>query len=269
VVSARGPNLDGSFTTLPGERTIRLRAEVGAPPDAGWIRWEFAPPPGADVRPALPPGLAFGPDATTDMPAQSASRWRLPHGAPLSARALAVQVTAALPDLPDQPGLRDSTVVRQREVDVLRQEYVDFGLSVPTAAEVRAPADVAGTTRFSWAQLNQGDYNAAVLTPRLLAGLNAMDALSGRTLVPTSVFRNPAHHRFHIRVSGGFATAQKSQHQYGTAVDVSTGRDLRTWHRLYSWAKQLGACAEPLEIATVNHVHADWRPEAPDCPKGW
>lgn len=269
VVAARGPNKDGSFTTVRGERTVTLTADALPSESAPQVRWTVSAAPAAGVLPAVATPLASGASAAADVPAQSAARWRLPHGAPLSARALAFYAVAELPGDLWQSALRDSVVVQQREVDVLRQEYADFGIPVPAASDVREAGDVAGATRFSWGQLNQGDYKVAVLSPRLIAGLNAFDALSGRTLVVTSVFRNPAHHRYHVSVSGGFATALRSEHQYGNAVDVSTGRDKARWDELHAWAKQLGACAEPLRIATVNHVHADWRPAAPVCPPGW
>ena len=152
---------------------------------------------------------------------------------------------------------------------MLRQEYVDFGIPVPTPGDIRTPASVAGTTRFGWSDLNKGDYNVAVLTPVLLAKLNALDATAGGTLSLSSVFRNPAHHRFHVSVSGGAATALLSQHQYGTAVDIRTYRNTANWHRLRDLAKDADACAEPLNISTTDHVHADWRVGAPNCPKGW
>ena len=140
---------------------------------------------------------------------------------------------------------------------------------MPTAGDVRTPGEVAGLTRFAWAQLNQGDYGMAVLTAVLLRKLEEVATRAGGTLSISSVFRNPAHHRFHVNVSGGFATALLSQHQYGTAVDIRTFRVREQWARLRDYVKAAGACADPIGISTTDHVHADWRPSAPKCPPGW
>ncbi len=270
ILWARGPNVEGSFTTLAGERTLAFAAEAVPAPLAPSVTWSVVDDPGDAVRAVAPSGSApAGTSSSLDVSRQTTERWRLPHGAPLSARALAFRVVAELPASGGRRAARDSIVVRQREVDVLRQEYADFGIVVPSARDVVTPADVAGRTRFAWSQLNQGDYGVAVITPVLLAGLEAVSAQSDQPLALTSVFRNPAHHRFHINVSGGSAKALLSQHQYGTAVDIRTHRNLDTWHRLRNIAKSAGACAEPLTISTSDHVHADWRTGAPICPKGW
>lgn len=268
ILAARGPNAEGSFTTLVAERTLGLSASATPGHLAPSVTWTVGDDPG-DAAPATPPvgPLPNGPAASVDVPRQGTARWRAPHGAPLSARALAFRIVAALPA--GGARARDSVTVRQREVDVLRQEYVDFGIPVPNAGDVRTPAQVAGLTRFTWSQLNQGDYGPAVLTSVLLQKLEAVATAAGSSLSLSSVFRNPAHHRFHVNVSGGFATALLSQHQYGTAVDIRTFKVRATWARLRDYAKSAGACAEPLSISTTDHVHADWRPSAPRCPPGW
>ena len=270
VAWARGPNAEGSFTTLATERALAFAAEVAPDRLAPTVTWSVVDDPGDAARSVVPAGAPpMGATSGLDVPRQPADRWRLPHGASLSARALAFRVVAELPGYGGRPATRDSAVVRQREIDVLRQEYVDFGIPVPAARDVRTAADVAGQTRFAWGQLNQGDYGVAVITPVLVAGLNTLATQWDEPLSLSSVFRNPAHHRFHISVSGGSAKALLSQHQYGTAVDIRTYRNTDTWHRLRNFAKSAGACAEPLDISTSDHVHADWRASAPVCPRGW
>ncbi len=270
IVSARGPNPEGSFTTLRAERTLGFGAEATPGQLAPSVTWAVLDDPADAARaaaPTTPP--PNGTQSAADVPQQTTVRWRLPHGSPLSARALAFKVVAELPAEAGRPAVRDSAVVRQREVDVLRQEYVDFGIPVPEANHVRKPSEIVGLTRFNWSDLNKGDYGVAVLTPALLAKLNELDAGARGTLSLSSVFRNPAHHRFHVSVSGGAATALLSQHQYGTAVDIRTYRNASTWSRLRDLAKRANACAEPRNISTTDHVHADWRTGAPNCPKGW
>lgn len=270
VLSARGPNPEGSFTTLTGERTLTLTAEVAPSGLSPTVTWSVVDDP-SDALQANAFGMSApnGAQSAADVPRQTATRWRLPHGSPLSARALAFRVVAELPADGTHPMLRDSVVVRQREVDVLRQEYADFGIPVPAARDAKTSAEVAGLTRFGWSDLNKGDYGVAVLTPVLLSKLGELDAKAGGTLSLSSVFRNPAHHRYHISVSGGSATASLSQHQYGTAVDIRTYRNAKNWAHLRDLAKTAGACAEPLKISTTDHVHADWRTGAPKCPPGW
>lgn len=270
IVSARGPNPEGSFTTLRGERTLGFVAEATPGQSAPSLTWAVMDDPADAAQAAAPTTpLPRGTQAAADVPQQTAARWRLPHGSPLSARALAFKVVAELPAEAGRPAARDSAVVRQREVDVLRQEYVDFGIPVPAPSDVRSPTNLAGLTRFGWSDLNKGDYGVAVLTPVLLAKLNELDASARGTLSLSSVFRNPAHHRFHVSVSGGAPTALLSQHQYGTAVDIRTYRVRARWGVLRDMAKAAGACAEPLGISTTDHVHADWRTGAPKCPPGW
>ncbi len=269
ITTAQGPNPARSFTTRRGERTLTLAADVRPAGLAGSVSWTVTDDPSdrvASVAPAAPPN---GTPAAVEVPAQPAARWRLPHGTSWADKALAFRVVAEAPSFFGPAPMRDAATVRQREVDVLRQEYVDFGIPVPAPDDVRSPADLVGLTRFAWSELNQGDYGVAVLAPVLLTKLGEMERAAGRALVLNSVFRNPAHHRFHMSVSGGGRAAQLSQHQYGTAVDVATSRDRRTWDNLRAAAKSVGACAEPLNISTVNHVHADWRSGAPQCPKGW
>lgn len=270
IVTAQGPNPERSFTTRTGERTLTLAADTRPSMLAGMVTWTIVDDPADRVHsaasPVAPPN---GPTATVDVPSQTTERWRLPHGAPWTDKALAFKVVAEAPGAGGGTPLRDSVVVRQRELDVLRQEYVDFKIPVPGAGDVKTAADVAGLTRFAWSELNQGDYGKAVLTSLLLNKLGEVEADAQYRLTLNSVFRNPAHQRHHIDVSGGGSPAPVSQHQYGTAVDFHTPRNVRVWADLRDVVKRAGACAEPLRISTLNHVHADWRPGAPQCPANW
>lgn len=269
IVVATGPNPQRSFTTRSGERTLALAAQVRPAALAGQTTWTVVDDPTDVVASAAPTTAPTpGPSSAVDVPAQSTDRWHQPHGTAWTKKALAFKVTAEASAF-GLPPLRDSAVVRQREADVLRQEYLDFDIPVPAASDLKTAADVAGLTRFSWPQLNQGDYSTAVLTSTVLAKLNEIDVVTGYAMRLTSVFRNPAHQRFHIDVSGGGPPAPHSQHQYGTAFDVATFRNLVTWNRFQKAAKAAGACTEPLKISTLNHVHADWRAGAPACPAGW
>lgn len=266
ILAAGGSNPERSFTTQAGERTLTLSADVAPAALAGVVTWAVVDEPTDRVQSVAPlTRPPNGSSSNVDLPSQTTARWERPHGTAWTDKALAFKVMAEAPNLSGGPPLRDSAVVRQRELDVLRQEYVDFKIPVPAAADVRTAADVAGATRFSWAELNQGDYRLAVLTPRLLQKLPELQAMTSYALRLNSVFRNPAHQRFHIK--GGTATL--SPHQYGTAVDLATYNDRTRWDALKDVSKRAGACVEPLKMSKLHHVHADWRPSAPVCPEGW
>ena len=112
-------------------------------------------------------------------------------------------------------------------------------------------------------------YNVGYLSGDLIKNLPALRDSLGKPVVLTSGFRNPVHQRWHIQVSGGGTPSPTSTHQQGKAVDIRTGSDSSVWRRITKTASFLGACIEPIEASTVDHVHAEWTGGRSTCKPGW
>lgn len=116
---------------------------------------------------------------------------------------------------------------------------------------------------FTFAEFtNQSYHSWAVITDRLRIGANATRAAYGKPLIISNGYRCPDK-QHDVKPNEWFAGGR---HMHGDAVDFETGNDLATWQAIKAAAKSAGACVEPLESSTKNHVHADWRPV---CPNGW
>lgn len=153
--------------------------------------------------------------------------------------------------------LRESTVT---ELDRLRNEYVERKIPVPKRIEF---TQTKSSKKFSFSKLNMGSYTWAVLTDNLLGNIDAIAGDMENENYPVqlnSVYRNP----FHPDSSG------RSQHQYGTAVDIqvfdfdksdSGGlRDDEDWKLLRAITdKYSPSYTEPLSQSGPGHVHVDWR----------
>ncbi len=140
--------------------------------------------------------------------------------------------------------------------DRIIQEYINFRVSLrPTCASFTRTKRSAN---FSFAELNGSDYPFAILTDRLLNGLENVRRRNGnRPLGLTSGYRNPARNR---RVGG----ASQSRHMYGDAADI--GSNATTFDPLRRAGKGSGACCEPKSLSGTGHVHVDYRGA---CPPGW
>lgn len=154
--------------------------------------------------------------------------------------------------------MNETKVSQISELDRLRNEYVEKRIPTPAPS---AFTQSARSQRFSFSELNNGPYSWAILTDRLLTNLDLlaeeMDR-AGYRIQLNSVYRNPNH-----RVSSG-----RSQHQYGTAVDIqvfdfdqSGGiRNDADWILLRNITDQLSpSYTEPLTQSGPGHVHVDWR----------
>ena len=136
------------------------------------------------------------------------------------------------------------------------QEYRNYGVSfIPSCASFTRTKRSA---HFSFAELNTGDFLWAIITDRLLNGLENVRSRNGsRPLILTSAYRNPSRNR---RVGG----APQSRHMFGDAADISSNAS--TFDRLRSAGKGSGACCEPKSLSGTGHVHVDYRG---GCPAGW
>lgn len=267
VLSARGPNAGGSFTSAAGENQLALEARVtGVPPDTP-IRWSLVDDPSDQVSSTPPSPFNGGPTATATIPAQSLSRWNgITHRAPLNRKALRYLVRASVTVGASTVTSAD-VVVGQAERDALRQEYLDYQMPLPNAAWITSA--LAPGSPFSFDELNQGEYaNLAVIDPQLILNLTSLKNDAGYAFSFSSCFRDPIHHRQHITVSGGGTPVPRSNHQYGVAADIRTFMDRTRFRALRVKAWDLGACVEPPRISTYDHLHVDWRPPA-DCLGDW
>ena len=174
----------------------------------------------------------------------------------------------SFPDTPYQSGpifdemrklvSNERTVSTITELDRLRNEYFEKKIPVPKPAEF---TQSKGSSKFAFSELNMGSYSWAVLADALLRNIDtiASDMQSKKYPVQlNSVYRNPSH-----PLSSG-----RSQHQYGTAVDIqvfdfnSTGgvRDEEDWKLLREVTdKYSPSYTEPLAQSGPGHVHVDWR----------
>lgn len=265
VDHAAGPHADGSFVAQAGSNVVTLTARVTPDSLTPQIVWEIVDDPTDAVASVVPSEAPRGATTSFVVTAPDPDRWRgIGHPGTLSQKSLSYQVRATV--TADAVTARsDAVTVRQNEFDTLQQEYEDYGVDQPSDGAARSNASVGSV---SWSQLNQGDYRIAFVEARLLDALSQLQAATPFTITLSSGYRNPVHQRFHITPSGGGLIAPYSIHQSGLAVDVNTGSILVVWNQLHRLAWSLGACVEPIEKSTVDHVHADWRPLS-QCAPSW
>ena len=177
---------------------------------------------------------------------------------------------ASIPDSSHKPGSifdemkrmiseeREASVIT--ELDRLRNEYVDKKIPVPKPAEF---TQSKSSSKFQFDQLNMGSYGWAVLTDVLLRNIDSIASDMESEKYPVklnSVYRNPSH-----PLSSG-----RSQHQYGTAVDIQVFdfdksdakrvRDEEDWKLLRTVTDMYSpSYTEPLSQSGPGHVHVDWR----------
>lgn len=227
----------------------------------------------------------------TPGPGVNPGRWpiagRVAHGpltpaqkvADLRKKALGYRITAMVSSggqtIRSQP-----VVVRQDEIDTVREEYVEFG-----QRRVLARSEF-GT--FGPPERNlTGDYTVWPSGARLVEKLPIMQELAirrfGRPITVMNGYRNPVHHFLHA-----LAEAMNSQHLYGLATDWEivkpearpAGFSVRQYFdEIYqlSRAPTVGGCWEPdttiirsssrdITRRSLNHAHTDWRDI---CPPHW
>ncbi|MBI2407608.1 MAG: hypothetical protein HYV19_04830 [Gemmatimonadetes bacterium] len=281
ISSAGGPNPNGSFLVRSPEDRIRLEAEVTPASLAPLVMWEVVDDPGDQVS-SIPPGaVANGARSEFDVPAANIkrSRWpskltdALPLSDKLALKSLAFRITAKVSYRGSE--IRSTpVVVKQDEIDTIREEYVEFGQrSVISRAELGQRGD---------ARRNSGaDYSSWAATDRLLSKMPTMQALALQQLrqeiVVTSGYRNPVHQLVHIE-----ATAVNSPHLSGAATDwrILTGRPQGFSAQQYfdaikrlTFDPRVNGCFEPAgtiiaqsHTHSLDHAHTDWPAR---CSPGW
>lgn len=281
IIGAGGPNPNGSFIVRSPENRIRLEAEVVPASLASQVTWEVEDAPGDQVS-AIPPS-AIVPGATSSFVVPDAninrSRWpdkltdALPLADKLALKSLAFRVTAKI-SYPGGEIRSASVVVKQDELDTIREEYVEFGQrSVISRADLGRRGD---------ARRNAGaDYGAWAAADRLLSQMPKMQALAfeqfRQEVVVTSGYRNPVHQLVHIR-----ARAVNSPHLTGFATDwrILTGRPQGFSIQQYfdalkrlTFDTRVNGCFEPAAVIidqspthTLDHAHTDWPAR---CSAGW
>ena len=275
IFKARGPNAGGSFTTRSGENKLSLAAGVTPTTLAPTIQWEIVDDPADAVVTFEPNGVTptFGSNVEAFVPAQDAGRWAaVPHPGSLNQKSLALRVRAAV----DATGtlVRSApAIVRQDEIDTIREEYIELGVA----------QGVPGRGQFGASTTNKGDYTVAVINP----GFNSLFAtlqiaLQPLSLVVNSGYRNPVHNAYHVDKGKGSGAVSDSWHQYGCGDDIQTfpilpdfptAAELAAaqsyWDAVADEALSLGFEVEPRDydpqnphsFSGVGHVHIELR-----CP---
>ncbi|MEP6730308.1 MAG: hypothetical protein ABJE10_06710 [bacterium] len=288
IVSAKGPNGVGSFLTedLEGrqndpENRIKLIARVTPAALASQVRWIVEDLPGDHVITVAPSAPLVGESTSFLVPVanqgRTAARWPGDHTTSLAitSKRLAYRVTATVVSGGTTYRSKPDSVV-QDSLDVLRQEYVDWD------KRQKATITRAILSNLGDARRNSGDYVVWPSSPRLTAGMAALQTLAMTTLhqelFVTGGFRNPVHH--HLHGGGGAHPAPESAHLYGDATDFRitdppprmTRSRYFTRIRDLAWDSTVGGCFEPASVITANgtqsldHAHVDWRTP---CSSGW
>jgi hypothetical protein len=142
------------------------------------------------------------------------------------------------------------------ELDRLREEYRSKPIPVPLPD---AFTQSKHSRRFSFSQLNTGDYSWALLRDILLGKLDdlgdRMDGLHYKIQL-NSIYRNPRKPQKPL-----------SRHQYGDAADIQVfdfngdgAVDAEDWESLRAVTDGLQpSYTEPMKDSGVGHVHVDWR----------
>jgi hypothetical protein len=265
IVQAHGPNPGRSFTFARAERTITLQAAVNPEEPSPDVTWEVVDAPGDRVN-SIPPAQAPTGVATSFvLPKHGRGRWPTDHPGDDDRKPLKYQVTAVWTKDGETHRSEPVTIV-QDEIDTIREEYYEFGLTalgrhIPTRKEfVASPMVRIGA--------NNGDYPYAVLEPTFMDKLVELDALWPGAWQLNTIYRNPNHN-----LNGHISTKNKSKpspvtwHMWGCATDLQTfptdesDRQYAFWHALNDLAVERGWDTEDLAHAKVGHVHVEL-----DCP---
>jgi hypothetical protein len=120
--------------------------------------------------------------------------------------------------------------------------------------------NTARSPKYTFSQLNTGDYGWALITQALVSGygtpgLDTWVSLLGGSRHITSGFRNPRH-------NAGVGGIWNSRHMYGDAVDLQNVSQTRNeYDTLAAAAHVAGALYIELPNGPCRMlcVHADWR----------
>jgi len=275
IVRAGGPN-GGSFIVRDPENVIRLDARVTPADLAPNVEWEVVDAPDDQVYTISPDAVPRGASTSFVVPAtnRNEGRWPRAHPGTLSQKSLAYQITAKLT-------YRGTTIrsvpvlVRQDEIDTIREEYVEFGQErVLALGELRRDGDANRNLTADYALWPSGAL--------LLAKMPIIQQLAmrrfGRSITVISGYRNPVHHFLHLNPP---ARAVNSPHLYGLATDWDilraserpAGLNYLQWfneiHRM-TRDPSVDGCWEPEQYlrdhegGSLTHAHTDWRRPCPD-----
>ena len=274
IFRAQGPNAGGSFTSRPGENRLSLGAGVTPASLAPTIQWEIVDDPTDAVTTFEPNGVTppFGSNVEALIPPQDAGRWAaVPHPGSLNQKSLALRVTAAV-DASRTLVRSAPAIVRQDEIDTIREEYIELGVA----------QGVPGRGQFGVSATNTGDYTVAVINGDFNSLFVALQlALQPLSLQVNSGYRNPVHNAYHVGKASG--AVSDSWHQYGCAADIQTVPILPVfptaaqlaaaqsyWDAVADQALSLGFTVEPRDpdpqhadasFSGVGHVHIEL-----ECP---
>jgi hypothetical protein len=281
IISAAGPNPGGSFIVRAPENIIQLRAEISDRSLESVVQWEITDDP-TDLLTSRPPAsVPPGINSSFAVPSSNIRQDRWPsrivdHAAVgpdrLGRKSLAFRIVAKV-DFQGQTIRSEPVVVRQDEIDTLREEYVEWGQAqVPPRAQI-------GTQGA--ASRNTGDYTVWPANPLLVERMPVMQQLAteawDRQLTVSGGFRNPVHHMIHAGITN---PVLNSQHLYGAATDWSLMNPPPglTQHQYFYAIRRLtkddrvAGCFEPEDAirrgasGQLSHAHSDWRGL---CPARW
>lgn len=170
-------------------------------------------------------------------------------------------------------GLTETLDLEQDEIDIIRQEYVDFGTTPPTRAKIIKPTNP---------QFNKGNYNLIVdngMQHALTNTIQQFQILSATPSIPTvtvsSGYRNPRRN-----VEAGSLYPIDSRHVWGSALDLEVSiANATTWTNLRQAGQNAGYSSiceksskkckcdgtdkDPTDptghnFLIPNHVHIQW-----------
>jgi hypothetical protein len=277
IVEPRSTTLE--FTSAKGEDQIALKAVLRGAAAGGSVEWRVEPDTGGPIHslPLVQP--APGALSVFLVPKPPQRGWNIrPHPASAAQRAdrfkraaLAFRIVATA-----RKGgtlYRSAPlVVRQGNIDAIREEYLVFGLA-------HGPPPVAA---FQMQTLrSDGDYPYAAVNPRFDSVFKVLRqrwlAVHPGQWQINGLYRNPGHNLSHVPRGVSSGAVPASWHQYGCAADLQTfPRDrkgaekekeaTRFWESLHDEAQLLGFDVEALSSGSgpssgLGHVHVEL-----DCP---
>jgi hypothetical protein len=260
----------GSFTTLDGEDTINLEAEVNPPGVPGAVQWQVTDLATDKVDSPVPQRVANGAVSSFFIPVSSLdpARWPKVHFAGIRTspyQSLAYQVVASV-TVDGVTYLSKPRSISQDVFDTIRQEFID--LDTPKGVPPRGMIGAHDN--------NQGDYLVNVTNADFDQKFSQLKAAWGtRAWQVNGYFRNPVHNKWHVEPGQSSGTVPGSWHQYGCAADLQTFpthpankadslKAISFWNDMVGEAKKLSLHVEPLgtkkkgqAYSGLGHVHVN------------
>jgi hypothetical protein len=267
VIQRMDSDTSSFITTDAPEFTVVVKAPGYDPSTANWsVQADQADPANPNTGPPSPANangtsyFTFDPQSPSDNPITGSD---VPND-PLQYK---LQVTVG--------NLVATSELTQDEIDIIRQEYVDYSDQHPLPAFATG---IPGHDSFAWASapLNEGNYNY-VLDDGLQYHINTVtqqfNQVAQGGVAISSGYRNPQKN-VQVYVDAGrlaHCTWINSRHVWGRAVDLAPNvRNADTWQDLMN-AGQVGTHLSQCEDGpnhkcdcdqTVprppTHVHIDW-----------